>query len=90
MNEPGSSRAARRRKSTSSTSKPVLLSGGNPQIAKSALQTRFDLHRDSLPVLDTDSIPLSHLLAEIRLALAATRLPSEAGRLASELLREPE
>ncbi len=57
--------------------------------ATSALETRFDLHKDSLPALGTEPFPLSPLRAEIRLALRATSVPPEAGHFASTLLQEP-
>ena len=56
--------------------------------AKSALETRFDLHKDSLPVLSTEPFPLSALRTEIKLALPAKSVPPEAGHLASKLLQE--
>jgi hypothetical protein len=60
-----------------------------PPGGRSGLETRFDLHKDSLPVLGTDSFALSQLRTEIRRALSAARVPPDARRLASELLREP-
>jgi hypothetical protein len=40
-----------------------------------ALETRFDLHKDSLPVLGTKSLPLAQLQAQMPLQVAASAAP---------------
>jgi len=52
----------------------------------SALETRFDLHKDSLPVLGTASVPLARLREQWPLRVAASSVPPQARPLVSKAL----
>jgi hypothetical protein len=52
-----------------------------------ALETSFDLHKDSLPVLGTQSFPLAHLRTQARLHVPAGSIPSQARPLVSKVLQ---
>jgi hypothetical protein len=54
MKEPGSPRAARTRQSTTSTPEPVLLSGGNPQIAKADGDGAVQAYISAMPAWKRD------------------------------------
>ena len=55
--------------------------------ASVALETHFDLHKDSLPVLSSNSVPLSSLRTRLGLSLPAGTLPSQARPLAAKVLQ---
>jgi hypothetical protein len=50
--------------------------------SKEALETRFDLLKDSLPVLSSSSVPLACLRRQAHLHISAGSAPPEAGTLA--------
>ena len=52
-----------------------------------ALETQFDLHKDSLPVLGTRSVPLADLRARAPLRVPAGLVPARAHALVSEVLQ---
>ena len=52
-----------------------------------ALETHFDLHKDSLPVLSTNSMPLASLRKLVCLHLSAGAVPTEARPLVTKVLR---
>lgn len=52
-----------------------------------ALETHFDLHKDSLPVLRSESIPLARLRGPVRLLVGADAVPSRARPLVSKVLQ---
>jgi hypothetical protein len=52
-----------------------------------ALETHFDLHKDSLPALASNALPLDRLRARARLHVPASSVPSEAGPLVSKVLQ---
>jgi hypothetical protein len=52
-----------------------------------ALETNFDLYKDSLPVLSTNSVPLASLRTQVRLHLPAGAVPPQAGPLATRVLQ---
>jgi hypothetical protein len=52
-----------------------------------ALEMHFDLYKDSLPVLSTNSIPLASLRTAVRLRLPAETVPLEARSLATRVLQ---
>jgi hypothetical protein len=47
----------------------------------------FDLHKDSLPVLGSNSLPLARLREQARLHVPAGSVPSEADPLVSKVLQ---
>lgn len=49
--------------------------------SKEALETRFDLLKDSLPVLSSSSVPLAGLRRQAHLHISAGSAPPEAGTL---------
>ena len=51
-----------------------------------ALETDFDLYKDSLPFLSTKSLPLASLRAKVGLHLPAGSVPPEARALADKVL----
>jgi len=51
-----------------------------------AIETHFDLYKDSLPVLSTNSVPLASLRTQVRLHLPAGAIPSQARSLAAKVL----
>ncbi len=52
-----------------------------------ALETQFDLHKDSLPVLSTATLPLTALRAQALLHVPPSSVPSEARSLVSKVLQ---
>lgn len=52
-----------------------------------ALETHFDLHKDSLPVLGTESFPLARLRTQARLHVPAGAVPPRGRPLVSKVLR---
>ena len=52
-----------------------------------ALETHFDLHKDSLPVLGTRSLPLAGLPRQARLRVSADSVPPQAGALVAVALQ---
>ena len=52
-----------------------------------ALETHFDLHKDSLPVLGTTSLPLDRLRTQARLHVSAGSVPPQARPWASKVLQ---
>jgi hypothetical protein len=52
-----------------------------------ALEVRFDLHKDSLPVLETQTVPLEQLRAQVRLQVPGTTVPAPAAAWVSKVLR---
>jgi hypothetical protein len=60
--------------------------------SKEALETRFDLLKDSLPVLSSSSVPLAGLRRQAHLHISAGSAPPEAGTLvamAAQVLASP-
>lgn len=51
-----------------------------------ALETRFDLHKDSLPALSTNPIALADLGAQLRLHLPVGTVPAQARQLLARVL----
>jgi len=51
-----------------------------------AHETRYDLHKDSLPVLGTNSVPLAQLRAQAPLRVPAGAVPSHAQALVAKAL----
>jgi hypothetical protein len=52
-----------------------------------ALETHFDLYKDSLPVLSTNSVPLASLRTQVGLHLPAGTVPPQARPLATKVLQ---
>jgi hypothetical protein len=52
-----------------------------------ALETLFDLHKDSLPILGTESVPLARLRAQARLRVPTGSVPLQARLLVSNVLQ---
>lgn len=52
-----------------------------------AVETLFDLHKDSLPILGSRSLPLNQFRGAVRLDVPADRMPAEAGRWWVEVCR---
>ena len=52
-----------------------------------ALETHFDLHKDSLPVLGSNSLPIALLREQARLHVPASAVPSEARPWVSTVLQ---
>ena len=52
-----------------------------------ALETNFDLYKDSLPVLSTNSTLLASLRTQVRLRLSAGTVPPQARSLATRVLQ---
>ena len=51
--------------------------------SKEALETRFDLLKDSLPVLSSSSVPLAGLRRQAHLRISAGSVPPDASALVS-------
>lgn len=51
-----------------------------------ALETHFDLHKDSLPVLNTNPVPLADLRTKLRLHLPVGTAPAQARPLMARVL----
>lgn len=51
-----------------------------------AQEKRYDLHKDSLPVLSTNVVPLAQLRAHAPLRLTASTVPSQARALVAKAL----
>jgi len=52
-----------------------------------AVETQFDLHRDSLPILSAGNLSLAALRAQARLNVPASTIPAEARPLVSKVLQ---
>jgi len=55
--------------------------------SSAALEVYFDLHKDSLPVLGSNSLPLARLRERARLQVPANAVPPEAGPLVAKVLQ---
>jgi hypothetical protein len=56
--------------------------------AAEAIESQFDLHKDSLPVLQSRSVPLARLREQAPLRVAAASIPPEARAWGAEVLVE--
>ena len=52
-----------------------------------ALETHFDLHKDSLPVLGTNSLPIARLRAQACLRVPEASVPPQARPLVFKVLQ---
>jgi len=55
--------------------------------ASAAIETYFDLYKDSLPILSTNSVPLASLSTRFRLRLPAGIVPIQDGPLVAKALQ---
>jgi hypothetical protein len=56
--------------------------------ATEAIELHFDLHKDSLPVLDSHSLPLAHLRSQTRLHVPSDSIALGARSLLSKVLND--
>ena len=55
--------------------------------SSAALEVHFDLHKDSLPVLGSESVPLARLRTQTRLRVPTGNVPPQARDLVAKVLQ---